>query len=84
MPELARAPKQIGNLIRRSRKKRGLNQTQLGELAGLRQETISLIEAGNPATKLETILAVLAALDLEFRIAPRSKGAAANIEDIFK
>jgi HTH-type transcriptional regulator/antitoxin HipB len=83
MTDLARNPKQIGNLVRRARKSRGWSQTQLGEKAGLRQETISLIETGNPATKLDTILAVLAALDLEFRIAPRSKGAAAAIEDLF-
>ncbi|MGL4960926.1 MAG: helix-turn-helix domain-containing protein [Inquilinus sp.] len=60
-----------------------MSQTQLAGRAGLRQETISLIETGNPAAKLETIVAVLAALDLEFRIVPRSKGAAADIEDIF-
>ncbi len=81
MTHLARTPKQLGTIIQRTRKKRGLNQTELGNLAGLRQETISLIETGNPATKLETLLAVLAALDLEFQIAPRSK--ADNIEDIF-
>jgi HTH-type transcriptional regulator/antitoxin HipB len=83
MADLARTPNQIGNLIRRARKKRGLSQSQLGELAGLRQETISLIETGNPAAKLETILAVLTALDLEFRIVPRSKGTADQLEDIF-
>lgn len=83
MTEMARSPNQIGNLIRRARKQRQWSQTQLGEKAGLRQETISLIEAGNPATKLDTILTVLAALDLEFRIAPRSKGQANAIEDIF-
>lgn len=83
MSDLARTPNQIGNLIRRARKKRGLSQSQLGELAGLRQETISLIETGNPAARLETILAVLTALDLEFRIVPRSKGTAAELEDIF-
>lgn len=83
MTDLARTPQQIGSLVRRTRKKRGLSQTELGERAGLRQETISLIESGNPATKLETILAVLAALDLEFRIVPRSKGSPAEIEDIF-
>ncbi|AOV16078.1 transcriptional regulator [Acidihalobacter aeolianus] len=83
MNDLARTPRQIGNLIRRTRKKRGLAQTRLGQLAGLRQETISLIETGNPATKLETILAVLAALDLEFRIGARTKSDAADIEDIF-
>jgi HTH-type transcriptional regulator/antitoxin HipB len=83
MTDLARNPKQIGNLVRRVRKKQGLSQRQLGGKSGLRQETISLIETGNPAAKLETILAVLAALDLEFRIVPRSKGDAAAIEDIF-
>jgi len=83
MSDLARTPKQFGNTVQRARKKRGWNQTQLGERAGLRQETISLIETGNPAAKLETILAVLAALDLELRVAPRSKGQAADIEAIF-
>jgi HTH-type transcriptional regulator / antitoxin HipB len=80
---LARTPTQIGNIIQRERKKRGWNQTQLGERAGLRQETISLIETGNPATKLETILTVLATLDLELRIASRSRTATADLEDIF-
>ncbi|HTU56273.1 MAG TPA: helix-turn-helix domain-containing protein [Acetobacteraceae bacterium] len=83
MADPARNPKQIGALIRRARKQRGWSQTQLGERAGLRQETISLIETGNPATKIDTILAVLAALDLEFQIGPRSKGQAAEIEDMF-
>jgi HTH-type transcriptional regulator/antitoxin HipB len=83
MSELARSPNQIGSTVQRARKQRGWNQTQLGDKAGLRQETISLIETGNPAAKLETILAVLAALDLEFRIMPRYLGRAADIEDIF-
>lgn len=83
MGDFARDPRQIGNLIRRARKKQGLSQTQLGNKAGLRQETISLIETGNPAARLETILSVLAALDLEFRMVPRSKGRPADIEAIF-
>lgn len=83
MPDLARTPKLIGTLIRRTRRKLGLSQAELGNKAGFRQETISLIETGNPATKLETILAVLAALDLEFHIVPRSKGDSGVIEDIF-
>ena len=73
MNDLARDPKQIGNLIRRARKRQALSQKALGDKAGLRQETISLIENGNPAARIETLLAVLAVLDLEFQIAPRSK-----------
>lgn len=74
MIELARNPQQIGNLIRRSRRKNALSQKALGVKVGLRQETISLIENGNPSSRIETLLTVLSALDLEFQIAPRSKG----------
>lgn len=74
MSDLARDPRQLGNLIRRARKRQAISQGALGAKAGLRQETISLIENGNSAAKIETILAVLAALDLELCIAPRSKG----------
>jgi HTH-type transcriptional regulator/antitoxin HipB len=82
MVELARNPKQIGNTIRRARKKRGMSQGDLGERAGLRQETISLIETGNPATKLETLLLILAALDLELQIGPRSQRTPDDFEDL--
>ena len=74
MSDLARDPKQIGNLVRRARKRQRLSQGALGARAGLRQETVSLIENGNSGARIETILAVLAALDLELRVAPRSKG----------
>jgi HTH-type transcriptional regulator/antitoxin HipB len=80
---LGRNPKQIGNIIRNARRQRGWSQMLLAEKTGLRQETISLIETGNPATKLDTILSVLAALDLELRIALRSKGQPVAIEELF-
>lgn len=73
MPDLTRTPKQLGTLIRRQRKKLGLSQSALGEQAGLRQETISLIETGNPATRLDTLLAVLAALELDLHLGPRHR-----------
>lgn len=81
--DVTRNPRQLGNVIARARKQRGWNQTQLGDKTGLRQKTISMIETGNPAARLDTILSVLAALDLEIRIAPRTKGRASDIEDIF-
>jgi len=69
---LARSPEQIGNAIRRARKKMGISQSELGERTGLRQATISQIEKGHPAAKLETVLGILAALNLEFQIDSRS------------
>jgi HTH-type transcriptional regulator / antitoxin HipB len=79
--QLARNAKQIGNEIRRQRKKRNLTQKALADLVGLRQATISEIESGHPAARLDTILNVLAALDLEFQIAPRSRHSPRDIED---
>jgi len=72
MSDLARDSKQLGNLIRRARKQQGLSQGTLGNRAALRQETISLLENGSPGTRLKTILAVMAALNLELHVAPRS------------
>lgn len=84
MPDaFARSPGQLGHHIRTARRKRGLNQTELANLAGQRQEMISKIETGQGGVRLATIYAVLAALGLEMTIAPRSHSSAADIEDIF-
>lgn len=83
MTELARTPKQLGNLVRRARKKQGLSQMELSAKTGLRQATISEIEAGNAGAKLESILKVLAILKLEIRIDPRSIGTSTDIESFF-
>ena len=83
MNDLARDPKQIGSVIRRARKKSSLSQKQLAAKAGFRQGTISVIEAGSPSARIETLLAVLSALDLEFQIAPRSKGWGGDMESHF-
>ena len=83
MTDIARSAVQLGSLVRRARKKNGLSQTDLGNTTGLRQETISLIETGNPATRLDTILNVLAALDLELRVVQRTSSDAHDIEDVF-
>lgn len=73
MFHLARSPKQIGSAIQRARKQQKLSQRELGEKAGLWQETISKIETGHSDTKIGTLLAVLTALGLELQVAPRAK-----------
>jgi HTH-type transcriptional regulator/antitoxin HipB len=80
---IARSPQQVGRLIQRFRQARGLNQTELAQLAGLRQERISKIETGQGGVKLSTVCDVLAALGLEMTIAPRTQSSSADIEDIF-
>ena len=79
----ARTPHMIGAVIRRIRKQRRLNQTELGDIAALRQETISMIENGQSSTRIETVLRVLAVLDLEFIIIPRRKFGPDWVDEVF-
>jgi|APCry1669192010_1035390.scaffolds.fasta_scaffold25670_2 HTH-type transcriptional regulator/antitoxin HipB len=83
MSHIARSSKQLGNVIQRTRRQLGLTQTQLANLAGLRQEKVSIIESGQDGAKLSTIFALLAALNLEITIGERSGKNAKDIEDIF-
>jgi HTH-type transcriptional regulator/antitoxin HipB len=79
MRQVARTAKQIGAIIRRARRNADMTQAELGQQIGLRQATISKLEAGEPATQLSTLLDVLAALDLEIAIDQRGK---ASLEDL--
>jgi HTH-type transcriptional regulator/antitoxin HipB len=83
MSLVARSPKQLGTIIQRTRKQRGLSQTEVANLVGLRQEKVSKVESGQEGAKLSTIFALLAALDLEISIDPRAGKPARGIGDIF-
>jgi HTH-type transcriptional regulator / antitoxin HipB len=83
MNQMARSAKQLGAAIQQQRTARDLSQQALADLIGTGQKTISKIENGNPATKIETIFAVLAALDMELTLAPRSKSGAKSIGAFF-
>lgn len=83
MAQIARSSTQLGNLIQRQRKQRGLTQTELANLAGMRQELISKIERGHEGTKLSSLYALFAALDLELMVDTRSGRPHVDIEDIF-
>ena len=83
MAQIVRTAKQIAAAVRRRRRALGLSQAGLGERTKLRQATISAIEGGAPGVRLGTLCDILAALDLEFVVRPRTKGKPAAIEDIF-
>jgi HTH-type transcriptional regulator / antitoxin HipB len=80
---IVRTPEQIGAAIRRLRKISGITQKELGSRLSLRQAKISEIENGAPGTALNTLCDVLAALELDLLIQPRSQSADTRIEDIF-
>lgn len=56
---------QLGPILRRLRKERGLSQASLGQRVGLSQERISAIERKPEAISVDQLLSVLMALEAE-------------------
>jgi len=82
MESLARTSEQIGTVLRRARKAKGWTQKDVSSRSGLRVATISSVENGGAGTQIKTILAIMMAFDLEFRIGERG-ASQPDIEDIF-
>lgn len=70
-PKTVRNEKQLGALIRTARKKKGWRQVDLARQASMRQQLISDLENGASVSRLDTILKVLAALDLDLSVTDR-------------
>ena len=83
MSWIARSPEQLGAHIKHIRQRRGLSQSQLADLAGTRQEMVSIIERGHDGAKISTLLDLLQALDVDLTLAARPKPAATEVLDIF-
>jgi len=81
--QIARTPKLLGAIIRRERRRLGQTQNDLGARIKHRQATISKAEAGEPGTRVGTLLDALAALNLELVVRPRTKSSPKDIEVLF-
>lgn len=59
-------------LLRRARRKAGLNQRVLAERTGISQPTIARIESGIVSPRLETLTRLLEACGYELEVMPRA------------
>lgn len=66
------SPQALGTAINDERKKKGLSQENLGKMVGVDQTTVSYIENGKAGVRLSTILLLLAALELDLFVQPRT------------
>lgn len=80
MEQIVRTPDQLGAALRRQRRKRGVSQALLAERTGLRQATVSTVEAGQ--ARFSTVCALLAALDLELLLRPRTTAPLDAVDDL--
>lgn len=78
---IARSAKQLGIAIQQRRIERGMTQTDLAAFVGTGQKTISKIENGNAATRVDTIFSILAILGLELDVRQR-QSTDENYEDL--
>ena len=83
MKQIVRTAPQMGEALRRIRRASKLTQAELGQKMGVRQATVSALEAGARGTELGTLMDALAALNLELLIRPRAQGQGPDFEDLF-
>lgn len=73
MEKVLRSPRDIGPLIRALRRAQNLTQSQLSELTGIKQQTISAIEGGHQQANMRTFFSILATLSFELLARPRPR-----------
>jgi HTH-type transcriptional regulator/antitoxin HipB len=73
MEMIIRNNKDLGEAMRRARKAKDLRQVDIAQHASVRQALVSELENGATTAKLDTVIKVLAALDMDLSIVPRRK-----------
>jgi len=63
--------KELGEAIRAERLKKNMRQADLARTASVRQALISELENGTTSARLDSVLKVLAALNMDLAIVPR-------------
>lgn len=86
MGDVAQFMERLGKLVRFHRKKSGLSQIQLADLAGVGKSTVFDIEKGKATVQIDSIYAVLAVMNIDVQfsgplIAVFEKWSAAQTSD---
>ena len=68
MGKIIRNNKDLGEAIRRARKNMDLRQVDVAQKASVRQALVSDLENGATTAKLDTVMRVLAALDMDLLV----------------
>lgn len=65
------SPKMLAQVVRNARKQRKLTQREAAESMCMKQSTVSVFENPPEGTRLDTLVKVLAALDLKLQVVSR-------------
>ena len=72
---IIRSNKEFGEAVRKARLTQNLTQVELARKASVRQALISDLENGATSARLDSVIKVLAALDLDVSVVTRRKAA---------
>ena len=67
------AMRDVGALVRSTRRNQGLTQAELAALVGVGREWVVRLERGSPRVEAQKVLDVLSALDLVLNVSPSNK-----------
>jgi HTH-type transcriptional regulator/antitoxin HipB len=73
MERAIRNNKELGKIIRLVRKNKKMRQIDVAKKASVRQALVSELENGATSAKIDTIIKVLAALEMDLTIVSRRK-----------
>lgn len=71
------SPKELALLVKDHRQKLKLSQADVGDLVGLKQQTLSEFEINPQSTQLDTLFRILSALQLDIKIVAKDEKSAA-------
>lgn len=71
MDKIIRSNRDLGAAIRLIRKQQKLRQVDIARKASVRQALVSDIENGVTTARLDTVIRVLSALDMDLSVIPR-------------
>lgn len=72
---LIHSPHELALLVANERKRRKLSQATVGQLAGLKQQTISEFELKPESTLVSTLFQILSAVNLDIKISTKDEPA---------
>jgi HTH-type transcriptional regulator / antitoxin HipB len=79
--DLVRSPRMAGELVRKARLDAGWTQAELAARMRVRQATVSKLEAGAPATRMEVFFDAMTALGLD--LVANKRGGRADFGKLF-
>lgn len=83
MESIARTPGQLGNILRQRRRELKLTQRALAAKLRVHQPAISQLETSARVVRTSTLFSLIAALNLELVLRPRTKASEKDIEALF-